>query len=67
MNLLTDKTAWERFIEKGKISDYLEYRNAVSMNVADILPGQEKTEMKSVVENNGTGARNTGTDRRGVR
>ncbi len=59
---MDEKTAWERFLENGSVTDYLEYKNCLYSGT-----GQMKTEFDKFGENNRTGAGNTGANRRGVR
>ncbi len=59
---MNEKTAWQRFEKNGSVEDYLAYKNCV--NLAQNNKGTEK---ESVGENLGSGACNTGADRRGVR
>ena len=60
---MNEKTAWNRFRENGSVSDYLMYKDCVN----EKMQSEGKTEMTTFGENNGTGACNTGADRRGVR
>ncbi len=59
---MNEKTAWQRFETNGSVADYLEYKNCVNSKAQE-----SETELKTGAQNNCTGTRNTGADRRGVR
>ncbi len=59
---MNENKLWEKFCEKGRVADYLEYKNCVN---AVISPNAEnKTELKPIDENNGTGSCHKGTEYR---
>ncbi len=58
---MNEEKLWQKFCENGTVADYLNYRNCVN-SVADNM--QQKTELKPLDKNNGTGARNKRTEYR---
>ncbi len=59
---MNENKLWEKFCENGRVSDYLEYRSCI--NSIEAHNDANKTELKSVDENNRTGSRNKRTEYR---
>ncbi len=53
---MNEQELWQKFLEGGKVADYLEYKNSVNM--------QNKTELENSGENNRTGISYKGTEYR---
>lgn len=53
---MNEQEFWQKFLEGGKVADYLEYKNSVN--------AQNKTELENIAENNCTGIGDTRTEHR---